>query len=393
MAHLLGYVGYEEGGTLTKKVRKKPYSIILFDDEDVTKTLVESYLTEITFPYRFEHYKEFDISLIPSDNRKKIIIVNINKTIIKNIDILEKIGHNMNNKIVIISYDKSADVQVKALRNGAKDFLFKPLIKSEFLNSLQKIYYKDINTEDKNMSSKVYSVISLVKGVGKTFFTLNLAEQLAKITNEKVLLVDFNNNLTDIFQILNKTVFYTTVQYVNELSDENAPQMLGKLEKYGKVPLYILGTGMCSYNQKINEVKVSEFFNVLKKHFKYILIDNDSTMGRDDEIIMNNADYVYMIIEPSVAMAEFADNRALNMKLRNKIVRVILNKYKEQKDDPVLPKLENLMGREIFAKIPKNYIAANKAFDKGLTVDEINPELDIVKEYVKLAKYIIERDK
>ena len=368
-------------------------SIILFDDEDVTKTLVESYLTEITFPYRFEHYKEFDISLIHSDNRKKIIIVNINKTIIKNIDILEKIGHNMNNKIVIISYDKSADVQVKALRNGAKDFLFKPLIKSEFLNSLQKIYYKDINTEDKNMSSKVYSVISLVKGVGKTFFTLNLAEQLAKITNEKVLLVDFNNNLTDIFQILNKTVFYTTVQYVNELSDENAPQMLGKLEKYGKVPLYILGTGMCSYNQKINEVKVSEFFNVLKKYFKYILIDNDSTMGRDDEIIMNNADYVYMIIEPSVAMAEFADNRALNMKLRNKIVRVILNKYKEQKDDPVLPKLENLMGREIFAKIPKNYIAANKAFDKGLTVDEINPELDIVKEYVKLAKYIIERDK
>ena len=27
-----GYVGYDEGGQLTEKVRRKPYSIILFDE-------------------------------------------------------------------------------------------------------------------------------------------------------------------------------------------------------------------------------------------------------------------------------------------------------------------------------------------------------------------------
>ena len=27
-----GYVGYEEGGNLTERVRKNPYSIILFDE-------------------------------------------------------------------------------------------------------------------------------------------------------------------------------------------------------------------------------------------------------------------------------------------------------------------------------------------------------------------------
>jgi ATP-dependent Clp protease ATP-binding subunit ClpA len=27
-----GYVGYEEGGLLTEKVRRKPYSIVLFDE-------------------------------------------------------------------------------------------------------------------------------------------------------------------------------------------------------------------------------------------------------------------------------------------------------------------------------------------------------------------------
>lgn len=27
-----GYIGYEEGGLLTEKVRRKPYSIVLFDE-------------------------------------------------------------------------------------------------------------------------------------------------------------------------------------------------------------------------------------------------------------------------------------------------------------------------------------------------------------------------
>ncbi len=31
-AHLRGYVGYDEGGYLTEQVRRRPYSVILFDE-------------------------------------------------------------------------------------------------------------------------------------------------------------------------------------------------------------------------------------------------------------------------------------------------------------------------------------------------------------------------
>ena len=371
----------------------KRISIILFDDEEVTKTLVESYLSEITFSYNFVNFTDFDEVLIPSDDNKKIIIVNINKTILKNIEILYKIAHNKNNKLVIISYDKSTDIQVKALRCGAKDFLFKPLIKSEFLNSLQKIYYDEINVKDKIMGSKIYSVISVTKGVGKTFFVLNLAKQLAKQSGEKVLIVDFNNNLTDIFQILNMEVHYTTIRYVNEMTNENAAQMLSKLVNYGDVPLYILGTGMCSnINQSLNDNHLSNFFSILKNYYKYIIIDNDSSLGKSDEIIINNADFVYLIIEPSLLMAEDADSSIMKYRLKNKAVRIILNKYKEQKDEALLDKIEGLVGRPIFTKIPKNYIAANSSFDKGVTIDEVNPDVDITRTYEQLAKYMIDSD-
>lgn len=43
-----GYVGYEEGGTLTEQVRRKPYSIVLFDEIEKAHPDISSLLLQIT---------------------------------------------------------------------------------------------------------------------------------------------------------------------------------------------------------------------------------------------------------------------------------------------------------------------------------------------------------
>lgn len=47
MVLLLGYVGYDEGGYLTKKVRQKPYSIVLFDEIEKAHSDVLNILLQI----------------------------------------------------------------------------------------------------------------------------------------------------------------------------------------------------------------------------------------------------------------------------------------------------------------------------------------------------------
>ena len=47
MVLLRGYVGYEEGGYLTKKVRQKPYSIVLFDEIEKAHIDVMNMLLQI----------------------------------------------------------------------------------------------------------------------------------------------------------------------------------------------------------------------------------------------------------------------------------------------------------------------------------------------------------
>ena len=51
--------------------------ILVFDEEELTKTLIESYLKEATFPYKLEKYNVYDESFINDYNGNKIIIVNI----------------------------------------------------------------------------------------------------------------------------------------------------------------------------------------------------------------------------------------------------------------------------------------------------------------------------
>ena len=47
MVHLHGYVGHDEGGYLTKKVRQKPYSIVLFDEIEKAHSDVLNILLQI----------------------------------------------------------------------------------------------------------------------------------------------------------------------------------------------------------------------------------------------------------------------------------------------------------------------------------------------------------
>ena len=42
-----GYVGYDEGGTLTERVRRKPYSLVLFDEIDKAHPEVRSVLLQL----------------------------------------------------------------------------------------------------------------------------------------------------------------------------------------------------------------------------------------------------------------------------------------------------------------------------------------------------------
>ena len=52
-----GYVGYDEGGQLTEKVRRKPYSVVLFDEVEKAHPEVFNILLQVLEDGRFNRWK------------------------------------------------------------------------------------------------------------------------------------------------------------------------------------------------------------------------------------------------------------------------------------------------------------------------------------------------
>ena len=53
--------------------------VLIFDSDDISKTLIESYLKEATFSFEIQRYSEFDKSLIEDDGFYKLILIDINR--------------------------------------------------------------------------------------------------------------------------------------------------------------------------------------------------------------------------------------------------------------------------------------------------------------------------
>ncbi len=127
-----GYVGYEEGGQLTEKVRRKPYSVILFDEIEKAHPDVFNILLQILD----------DGQLTDSQGRrvdfKNCVIIMTSNVGARNISEPKSLG--------FASERSAADVQ-KNIRSGVTEEL-KRMFRPEFLNRVDDIIVFSQLSED-----------------------------------------------------------------------------------------------------------------------------------------------------------------------------------------------------------------------------------------------------
>lgn len=363
--------------------------IIIFDEEELTGTLIESYSKELTFPCELEKYNNFSLEYIEDDNNSKIVVVNVDNSNNDIWDKLSNVNDNKNIKIIAISYDNSANLQVKAFRAGAKDFLMKPLIKTDFLNALDFIYKKYMRKTSLNSIGKVYTAISNRKGDGKSGFLINLAKEIADISGDKVLLLDFNNSQDNISFLLNADIVHNTNYYINNLNADNADALLSTVTRYKDSTLYIMANSFVKNKSvSIKKDKLNDAINILKQHFRYILIDKTpDEKAIEDETLINISDEIFCLVLPFIS--SFTKIKGvLDSHYKNKNVKIILNQYTKE-DNSKLEQIQSSLGREIFWKIPKNYTASNNSINSNITLKEAANGTDIVTAYTELAKNLV----
>ena len=128
-----GYVGYEEGGQLTEAVRRKPYSVVLFDEVEKAHPDVFNILLQVLDDGRV------------TDSQGRLI--DFKNTIII-------LTSNLGSDFILEGIDENGEISEKA-REGV-DKLLKSHFRPEFLNRLDEIvFYKPLTKTD------IYPIIDL----------------------------------------------------------------------------------------------------------------------------------------------------------------------------------------------------------------------------------------
>ena len=126
-----GYVGYEEGGQLTEAVRRKPYSVVLFDEVEKAHPDVFNILLQVLDDGRITDSQGRTV-----DFKNTVIILT----------------SNLGSDIILNDLEPRRAEGSNALRADARkqiDLLLKSKFRPEFLNRLDEIvYYKSLTKDE-----------------------------------------------------------------------------------------------------------------------------------------------------------------------------------------------------------------------------------------------------
>ncbi len=163
-----GYVGFEEGGQLTEKVRRKPYSVVLFDEIEKAHPEVFNILLQI-----------LDDGVLTDSHGRKVdfkntIIIMTSNIGASEIKAMPALGFGTQSDTE--SYENMREVQMQALKRT---------LNPEFINRIDDIIiFRAL--EDKDMS-KIISIMcgSLVKRLAEKDIHISVSDNAKKLIVEK----------------------------------------------------------------------------------------------------------------------------------------------------------------------------------------------------------------
>ncbi|MDE6501889.1 MAG: ATP-dependent chaperone ClpB [Ruminococcus sp.] len=149
-----GYVGYDEGGQLTESVRRKPYSVVLFDEIEKAHTDVFNILLQVLDDGRITDSQGRTV-----DFKNTIIILT----------------SNLGSPYILDGIDENGEISEQARKNV--DALLKTKFRPEFLNRLDEIVFYKPLSKDNIMNIVDLMLNDLRKRLDDRHIKLNVTEK------------------------------------------------------------------------------------------------------------------------------------------------------------------------------------------------------------------------
>lgn len=366
--------------------------VFVLETNENSAKIIDSYLKDLNLNVEIFTNYQTGFEKIKNSETEPIVIACFDSFEFK--DIIESLKL-YTSKIIFVSTDYSTNTIIKAMRAGAKDFLPKPVIKNALLSAVKILLNSEYKEEE---SSKIITIYSNKGGIGKTTIATNLASELAKVTRDKVALIDLNLQLGDITTFLNLNPSFDVNYVITKLVEKKEDTILKAFERYKDTNLYVLADP-CFIEQAeaITPQKINSLFNALRKIFPYIVIDMSSAIDANSLKILDDSDLILftsIVNIPAIRNCQRCLTLFNSRHYPKNKVQVIINRYMEN-DEIKIEDIETAIGTKIYWKIPNNYFSIMDAINKGVTVGEVSHNSNIANSFrefaIKITDDIVER--
>lgn len=353
-------------------------TVFVLDKNENSREIIKSFIENLDFVNEVKLYDDFtrgyeDIK----QSENPIVILDISEDFAGLDEIAGKLKL-VTSKIIITSVNYSTNTIIKALRLGAKEFLPKPVLREDLVRVLSML--ASISPENEVSQSKIITVYSNKGGIGKTTIAVNLAAELAKVTKDKVALVDLNLQLGDISTFLNLNPPFDVNYVIRRLIDKEENILIKGFEKYKDLSLYVLSdSSYIEQSESITTQQITTLFSALKKVFPYIVVDMSSSIDSISLKILDSSDWIMfttIVNIPAIRNAQRCLNLFRSRKYPSNKVKIVINRYMEN-DEIKIEDIENTLGESVYWKIPNNYFTIMEAINKGVSISEVNAESNI----------------
>ncbi len=353
-------------------------TVFVLDRNENSREIIKSFIENFDFVSEVKLYGDYnkgyeDIKLAENP----VVILDISEDFAGLDEIAGKLKL-VTSKIIITSINYSTNTIIKALRLGAKEFLPKPVLREDLVRVLSML--ASISPENEVSQSKIITVYSNKGGIGKTTIAVNLAAELAKVTKDKVALVDLNLQLGDISTFLNLNPPFDVNYVIRRLIDKEENILIKGFEKYKDLSLYVLSDpSYIEQSESITTQQITTLFSALKKVFPYIVVDMSSSIDSISLKILDSSDWIMfttIVNIPAIRNAQRCLNLFRSRKYPSNKVKIVINRYMEN-DEIKIEDIENTLGESVYWKIPNNYFTIMEAINKGVSISEVNAESNI----------------
>ncbi len=320
---------------------------------------------------------------------KSLVIVDISDFQEQRLNFISKITSEFPEcKVIALSDKPDVDLVIRTMRTGACDFISMPVIKEEFFSVLEKISEDFADNKVKKSKCRVITVYSNKGGVGKTSIATNLALELAKITKENVALIDLNFQLGDVTTFLDLKPSFNISYMLQNLEKINEDFLLSTLEKYKDTSLYVLADP--PYFKQVDNVSskdITRLFSILRDTFSYVIVDTAGGFDNKAMTALENSDLIFLatiVNLPAIRNCQRCLELFDKLGFSEDKVQVLINRYMEN-DEINAEDVEEVLGKNLYWKIPNNYFTMMSAINKGVPVSYVNSDSNVALSFKNLA--------